>query len=135
MTTTPTSFAAALAQDQPPAPGPDLRQKTATLRLKFTDFAGKSYDCEFTNNILTIAQKISVSRARAAMSGGLSPESLDPRAYGLLYALCWMKVSVSAAPEWFSKLESETEEELVEAIWEQIDLHERTFRGRDKRPS
>lgn len=131
----PTSFAAALAQDQPPAPGPDLRQKTASLHVSYTDSRGKVYDADFTNTILTISQRIAVDVARARMSQGVTPEAMGPRPYGLLFALCWMQTSITAGPDWIKKLGDSTEENLVEALWTEVSRHEDTFFGRDVSPA
>lgn len=136
-TAMPPSFAAALQQPPQAAPDPDaaLQNKTATLHVKYVDARGKVYEGDFTNTILTIKQRIQVDVARAQLSGGVNPEVMGQRAFGLLFAICWMQVSITAGPEWVKNLGDSTEEDLVEAIWEQVSRHEDTFFGRPKRQS
>lgn len=122
---------------EPPKPEPTpqdddakLLQKTAVLHVAYTAPNGNVYEGDITNNILTIAQKISVDVARARMAGGLQPEAMTDRYFNLLYAICWLKVSVTAGPPWAINLADSTDEDLVGAIWQQVLRHEDRFCGR-----
>lgn len=135
--TAPQSFAAALQQPPSPPADPDaaLRKKTAVLHVRYEDDRGQLFEGDFTNTILTISQRIAVDVARAQMSGGIDPDVMSRRAFGLLFAICWMKVSITAGPDWIKALAESTEEDLVEAIWEQVSRHEDRFFGRKKQQS
>ncbi len=122
-----------LTEDAPAAPAPDdnlLLNKTATLHVKYTDERGKLYEGDITNTILTIAQKVSVDLARATMANGVRPDAMSQRYFNLLFAICWLKVSIKAGPDWALNLADSCDEDLVGAIWEQVSRHEDCFFGR-----
>jgi hypothetical protein len=127
------SFAQALAPDAPNQAADPLSQRTAVLHVSYTNDRGERFDGQFTNQILTIGQRMAVEAARARMSGGVSPDAMSLRYFGLMMAMCWIKVSVTAGPEWIKNLSDSYDEGLVEAVWEQIDRHENTFCGRANR--
>ena len=116
-----------------PADDDRLLNKTATLHVTYTDERGKLYEGDITNNILTIAQKISVDVARSRMAGGVQPESMSARFFNLMFAVCWLKVSITAGPDWALNLADSHDEDLVGALWAQVSRHEDYFCGRARR--
>ena len=127
----PTTGYLADATQTTPTPAPDaLRQKVATLHVRYENGRGEVLEGTLQNRILKVGQRIKVDLDRSQRCGGVPPESMSARAYSLLYAICWLKESIVSAPDWAQNLAETEEEGLVEEIWRQVSDHEARFHGR-----
>lgn len=98
----------------------------------WTSGAGKKFKGRFTNKVLTLGQKMKVGVVRGRRQAGTPIDCLSPMVIELIYILTWLEESLTHRPPWAQDLQSLHDEELVQAIFDQIAEHERIFHGRTK---
>lgn len=93
---------------------------------------GRVYEGTFTNHILTNTQRAHVAVVAARMRQGMPHESMDPMVNLWLDKLAHMAVSMPQAerPEWAKDLGALYDDDVVNAIYEEVAQHEDTFFGR-----
>lgn len=117
-----------------PQPTADARCKNRyTFDIDHTQPNGTRYTGRFTNKILTLGEKITVGITRARLQMGVPLDAITTDTYNLLFMTTSLQQSLVERPKWAEDLLSLESEDLVRAIFDQCDAHERIFRG--ERPS
>lgn len=113
-----------------PSPTEDPKsQKEYTFKFDWTNPVGKRYQGEFTNKILTIADKQNVGIMRARLGGGMPVESLDGLTIEINLMVSHMTFSLIKTPTWADDLRALIEHELIQEIYMEVASHEATFSG------
>ena len=112
-----------------------LKEKVATLHIRYVSGTGQVYEGTYQNKILTNGQRLEVERRRVQLSGGVSYDAMAPGPYALMYAICWLETSILSGPLWTKNLLDSEDEGLVGELWKATNRHEDTFFGRPARQS
>lgn len=112
---------------------PKLKEEY-TFQFDWTDGRGKRWAGEFTNKVLTMRDRQTIGAWQAQWQLGLSHQSFDPEISGMNYLLAHMAVSLKPGKgaDWAKDLQSLTNTDLVQALYEEVASHEATFHGRDR---
>lgn len=112
------------------------KEYTFAFRYK-APHGSKTYAGQFTNRVLSIAQRQMVGMLRARYSGGTPYEQLDFFTAELNAMIAHLDLSLLKRPQWADKLTELEDVELVRALYQEVALHEATFLGhaQDKAPS
>lgn len=110
----------------------DLRlQREYTFQLDYVDGRGHHWKGTFTNRVLTIAQRMKVGVVRGRRQLGVPLEALMSSTIEIIYMVSWLEESlIGDRPKWSSDLMNLTDESILQAIFEEVSLHENTFHGR-----
>jgi hypothetical protein len=119
------------AEERQPGPDPkDPRlQKVYPFDFQWRDGRGKLWVGKFINHILNIRERSLRGLMRAKLAGGMPYESLDMLTAEQNLMVAHLTYSLEEAPDWAENLMSLTDPDLVAAIYEEVALHEATFRG------
>jgi hypothetical protein len=105
------------------------------FELDWEDHRKRRWQGRFTNKILTIRERKLFGSLRARQAGGVPLESLSPDTSSLIFMTCWMEISLQdPRPEWFRDIDSLSNINLIEAVFEEVAAHERTFHGDGEPP-
>lgn len=110
-------------------------QKEYTFDFKYKDGNGKIWKGRFTNKILTLRDRQGVGVVRARLAAGLPSEALDPLTAEINLMLAHMSFSLIERPEWAKDLSTLEDVRVVQALYEEVLLHEGTFHGYTKASS
>lgn len=102
--------------------------ETYTFSIDMTDGAGVRRTGEFTNKILTIEQRMTVSLLIAKLSRNTPWEAIDDEGRNLLEMVAHLTISLAAKPSWFA-LDTLTNIRLLNAVFAEVAGHEAFFRG------
>ena len=127
----PANYLADIPNEEPAAG--DLKQKVATLHVRYVSGTGQVYEGTYQNRILTNRQRLEVETRRVQLSGGASYDAMAPGPYALMYAICWLERSIMSGPLWTKNLLDAEDEGLVGELWKATNRHEDTFFGRPQR--
>lgn len=107
-------------------------QNVYTFNFDWVDGRGKHWTGKFTNHILTIREQQLVGQLAARLRGGLPHDAMDAYTNELNLMLSHLTVSLATEdrPDWAKNLEDIENVELLQALYAEVDSHQRTFRGR-----
>jgi len=106
-------------------------QREYTFEFDYTDARGKQWKDKFTNQILSIRQRQQVKIIKAQLGGGIAVSALDADIWTLNEMVAHMTVSLIKRPDWAKELTSLLDENLIEALYEEVASHEAQFHGRE----
>lgn len=94
---------------------------------------GRRRKGKFKNHALNLGQKRAVGVMQAQLSGGVPWASLSPFDQDLIMTLAHLQVSLDrkVRPKWARNLEELYDQDLLDAIYEEVADHEATFHGRE----
>jgi len=123
------------AEAPPPEKTPETDprlQKVYTFEFRWTDGRGKKWTGTFTNHILNIREQEMVGQMAARLRGGLSYDAMDAytNELNLMLAHLTFSLEMRDRPDWAKDLGEIDNVELLQALYAEVDLHQRTFRGR-----
>lgn len=122
-------------EDKVEALADDRLQEVYTFQFAFTSRRGKKFEGSFTNHILSGMDKIQVGVMCARLSQGQPFEALPVETQILLRRLAHLEYSLARGkelrPKWADDLGQIKDDELIEALYQEVLDHERIFRGYD----
>lgn len=107
---------------------PKLKEVYA-FNFSWKDPRGKLWEGHFINKILTIKDRQNMGIMRSRLSGGVPSNSLDDLTAEINLIVSHLSFSLVEKPDWASDLRSLDSIELLQALYEEVYLHEATFRG------
>jgi hypothetical protein len=112
-------------------------EKLYTFPFKFTDLKGRTFSGTFTNQILSIGEKMNVSALESSFNGGQPYDSIEPVQQvvnrGIAHMTFSLKKRADLKPKgWADNLRTIDDEDLVLALFSEVSAHEGTFHGRTK---
>ena len=117
----------------PPPPAP-VRAKVPRMKDFSIDvtYNGERFVGPFTNSILTVGQHIQRGAGAAILGGGQPYEALDPYTRAYNEKVAHLNLSLVKRPDWFRDIAGILYPELIDAVYEEVAAHERSFRGLDQ---
>lgn len=113
---------------------PDPREfERYTFNFSWTDGRGRVWSGEFTNRILTMAEREEVGVMRVRLQAGYPLESFDALTVNLNLSIAHMLTSLdSKRPKWSEDIRLIKDIMLVQALYEEVASHETIFFGYKK---
>jgi len=116
------------AHEKPKRPDP-REQNPYVFAFKWTDGRGKLWEGEFENKILTLKERQQAGILRARLQSGLPVDSLDALTQEINLMIAHMSISLQDKPDWAEDLQAQTNIQLVQSLYEEVNGHEATFHG------
>jgi len=101
-----------------------------TFEIDWADPRGKVWKGKFVNRILSGQQISQVGAMKARMAGGVPWDSLDEYTSDHNEKLSHLTFSLIERPSWAKNLGELKYKDLLDAIYQEVSLHEATFSGR-----
>jgi hypothetical protein len=101
-----------------------------TFSFEHKDDRGKIWRGPFTNQVLSQTQKLQVGVVRAAITGRVPYESLDPYSCEYSERIAYMTISLIKRPDWAQELGDVLDSKIIDALYEEVMSHEATFHRR-----
>lgn len=109
-------------------------KKEWTFRFSYEDGAGRKWEGEFTNKILTINDVNRVGAIRAGSCNYAPVLSLDMATLANSEQLAHLTVSLIKRPQWAADLGELLDPEVLNRLYQEVSSHEEIFRGRKPDP-
>ena len=110
---------------------PRMRE-TYAFEIKWTDARGGVWSGQFLNKILSIRERKLFANLLTRQTGNAPLGSIPESSFTLVYTTCWLDISLQKRPEWFTNIDNLLDEGLVEAVFEEVAAHERSFHGHSR---
>ena len=104
-------------------------QKRYPFNVDVTTADGRRYTGAFVNKILNLQERARAGAMRASMQFGMPVSSIDEETTYLNQRIAHMTFSLVERADWAKNLGTLDDEEVLEALWTEVQGHEATFHG------
>jgi len=105
-----------------------------TFQFKYSNGRGKTWRGEFTNRIISMQDRQIIASLQAQWQGAMPHAAIDPDLATFNFILAHLAVSLKLGKgtDWAKDLRALHDPDLIQALYEEVSLHEATFHGRIK---
>lgn len=110
-------------------------QETYSFPFEYVDRKGRKFSAMFTNQILSIGEKMSVAALASKFSAGQPYDSVEPLQQVINHGVAHMTVSLKKRAnqkpkKWADNLRILKDDDLILALFGEVSAHEGVFHGR-----
>lgn len=100
--------------------------------FSYVNGRGKAIVGDFVNRILNTSGHLQVAAIRSKLTGGVPVTSLTQMEFEEAHQIAHMTLSLIQRPKWARNLGELRDRELIAKLYEEVNLHEATFHGREQ---